>query len=395
MTINAKIKRGIVSVRAQYDVVAAIESAEKEIVNFKNKYDKKVDDLSVSVDEANSKIAAFQMNGSGLLQQTASVGSLLRNTVKEDPAFAHLAAWNQGSSARIDLPEASIQGALVNEPNKGTSENTMPGRIGQNGIVAQPARRLGLFDVLPFRKVDSLIVESVRLRPKGEAGIQAIEGAEKTNVELAGTPQKTHIVTIAGWTSASRQVLSDHNQLGGVVDTVLRNIVKDKLEKQLVNGTGNSTEASQIAGIMPNGTVVTGLTATTYADRLGEAVNRMVSDGYNPTFILANPLDWFNNIQVQRSLPDGQYLYGSPTTPSQPTLWGLPVVFSSSVEVGDAAVVDTDYVTVLDRMAVSLLTSNSHADFFARNMIAILCETRAGLEILDAGAIRVISATGG
>lgn len=396
MNTEMKVKRGIVSVNASSDpeVKRLIEDTGKEFTKFKARYDEKVNRLEEAVDEVNTKSAAFLMNGVGTTQ-SQSVGTLLKQTIKDDSAFAHLANWNQGASARLDLPSASIQGSLVNEPNKGTSENTIPGRVERGSILAQPGRRLGLLEVLPVRKVEGLVVESIRLAPKGSAGIQAVEGELKANVAISGALQKTHLVTIAAWTSASRQALADHDQLSGLVDTVLRDLLRSKLEEQLVNGTGNSTESSEIAGLLTNGTQATGLESTDYADQLGEVVNTMLSDGYNPSFILVNPLDWFESIQVKRSLPDGQYLFGSPTSPVQPSIWNLPVVFSTAAARGAAAVIDTNFVTMLDRQSISVMTSNSHDDYFARNLIAILCEMRAGLEILDAGAIRTLPATSG
>lgn len=49
---------------------------------------------------------------------------------------------------------------------------------------------------------------------------------------------------------------------------------------------------------------------------------------------------------------------------------------------------DTSYTSVLDRQAVSVLISNSHKDYFTRNLILILAELRAGLEVLDTLAVR-------
>lgn len=54
-------------------------------------------------------------------------------------------------------------------------------------------------------------------------------------------------------------------------------------------------------------------------------------------------------------------------------------------------VLDPAYITVLDRQVVQVLVSESHKDYFTRNLIQILCELRAGLEITNAKAIRVIT----
>ena len=77
--------------------------------------------------------------------------------------------------------------------------------------------------------------------------------------------------------------------------------------------------------------------------------------------------------------------------PIAPMLWNVPVVASPSVPLGQALTIDTSFVTVLDREAPSVMLSNSHADYFVRNLVAILGELRAGLEVRDTGAVNKVA----
>ena len=54
---------------------------------------------------------------------------------------------------------------------------------------------------------------------------------------------------------------------------------------------------------------------------------------------------------------------------------------------GKALIIDTSFVTLLDREQINVLLSNSHEDFFIRNLVAILGELRAGLEVTDLQAV--------
>lgn len=45
------------------------------------------------------------------------------------------------------------------------------------------------------------------------------------------------------------------------------------------------------------------------------------------------------------------------------------------------------HVSVLDREQPSVMLSNSHKDYFTRNLVAILGELRAGLEVRDGFAV--------
>lgn len=51
---------------------------------------------------------------------------------------------------------------------------------------------------------------------------------------------------------------------------------------------------------------------------------------------------------------------------------------------------DTAYITILDREAPDVMVSNSHKDYFTRNLVLILGELRAGLEVLDGQAIYLV-----
>jgi len=48
--------------------------------------------------------------------------------------------------------------------------------------------------------------------------------------------------------------------------------------------------------------------------------------------------------------------------------------------------IDTSLVTVVGRAQMIEMLTNSYADYFVRNLVAILGEMRAGLEILEASA---------
>jgi HK97 family phage major capsid protein len=113
---------------------------------------------------------------------------------------------------------------------------------------------------------------------------------------------------------------------------------------------------------------------------------RQANAGYMPGIVLLNPMDWFR-IQITKKQTEDEYIFGSPTMPVPPALWNSAVVASPSVPEGSGMTIDPGFVTVLDREQLSVVVSNSHADFFVRNLVAILAELRAGLEVLDASAV--------
>lgn len=316
------------------------------------------------------------------------VGSEVLTTLQDDGAFmqASATAMREGKlglfASRANL-NTGIRAALTHGRGYGsTTELGFPSDPERGRIIGPAFRPLRLLDALPVRQTDRDSVEFVQLTSTGDASEQVREGDEKAELDLYGDPVRAEIVTIAAWTAASRQVLSDHAALQSQIDRLLRGKVRDRLEHQIVQGDGS---AGHISGLLEQASQFNE-SAATAADVIGEALVHLADSGYSPDLIVLNPLDWFT-IQTQKTAVEGRYMFGSPTTPTPPALWNTAIVTTSSLPHGEALVLDTRFVTVLDRQQLSVEVSNSHDKFFIKNLVAILCELRAGLEVADQGAV--------
>ena len=73
---------------------------------------------------------------------------------------------------------------------------------------------------------------------------------------------------------------------------------------------------------------------------------------------------------------------GGPAGNAQQLLWGLPVATTTAVPVGQFFVGNFgQYTMVHDRMQAQIAISTEHADYFIRNMIAVLAEERITLTV--------------
>lgn len=330
----------------------------------------------------------------------SDVAGAVLKALEDDASYhdaVHAAKRNMKLSAfasRANV-DTSIKMALVGG-GYGAAGGTSgyPSAPERGKIVTAPVRPLRLLDVLPTRPTSSDSVEFVRVSAIGHAAEQESDGDEKAELGVDSSLERAEIATVAAWTSASKQVLADHAALGQTIDTLIRNKVLDRLEARLVAGFGGV--GGRISGFLEQATPFSPTTAINPADRVGEAISDMAAKGYRPQVIVLHPADWFR-LSITREKWDvvagygGPYLFGSPTNPMQHTLWNVPVVLTPSVGEHNALVIDTNYTTVLDREQISVQISNSHADFFVRNLIAVLGEMRAGLEVLDQGAVVSLS----
>ncbi len=68
--------------------------------------------------------------------------------------------------------------------------------------------------------------------------------------------------------------------------------------------------------------------------------------------------------------------------------WGLPVVVTNTCPRGEFVTLDAPRAGyIADREDAVIRVSESHGDFFVRNMVAILCEERLALVVEQGGAI--------
>lgn len=325
--------------------------------------------------------------------RTGQMGQSLRGALDGDSAFDHLKNWNQGT-CRAELPGLSLRAALVNEPyDPAPTTNTgMPSQPERAGVVGPVLMQPRLLNFLRTREVTADSVEFVQLSASGDVDYQLGEGETKEELEFEGTKRRASIATIAGHTTASRQVLSDHATLEQHIDGVLRAKLLNRLCYEIINGQGDSNGGDElrIEGLIKQATTITFPTADTFADLIGETIVRQSTLGYQPGLIVMNPQTWFDHIATVKTLTESIYLFGSPANPLPPALWNLSVALEPSVPDDVALVLDLNFITVLDRERVSVLLSNSHSDNFTKNLVTILGELRAGLEVLDQGAVFMV-----
>lgn len=363
-------------------IKACLDRISDQVEAFKGEY-------GARLQTAEQVIAGLDAHGARHSAGSVSmVGAQVLHALDEDSSFTSAAeAARRGGklphfNARINV-DAGLRAALTNEGGS-SSNGGIPSAPERSGIFASPVRPLRLLDVLPSRPTTSDSVEHVRLTASGNAAEQIEEGAEKAELAFSGELVRAEICTVAAWAAASRQVLADHASLLQLVDQVLRDRVAAKLEHLLINSAGGSS--GKIEGLLAVAATHVPLVATTVVDTIGEAVSAMANAGYRASAILLHPSDWFA-VQTLKSNTEGLYLLAPPTTPLQPSLWGVPVVTTPSIAAGTALTFDSRYTTILDREQLSVSISNSHLDFFTRNLTAVLAELRAGLEVTDPFAV--------
>lgn len=335
--------------------------------------------------------AVEQVIASGDFHQPSfgGVTSSAAQDIQSSDGFKYFMS-GQPKSGQIAL-QGSLKAALTN-PDRGqvgdSGYTTQPNR--STGIVGMPAVKLSLIDVLKSQPIGSATREYITLDGYvNAADYQEKEGDEKAEAELKVVESRAEVQTIAHHLPASLQVLADNKELTNTIALLLSTGCKQKLEHELLMGAGG---AGKIHGLVPQAQEYTAISIKP-ADRIGEAATDLSTAGWNADVIVIHPFDWFAIASQRADSGDGQYVLGSPRDPSPASLWGIGVVQSPSMTRGQALVFDSALVTLLDRQAPTVELSRHDGTNFKRNMVTILAELRAGLEVLAPSSSRLVSLT--
>jgi HK97 family phage major capsid protein len=268
------------------------------------------------------------------------------------------------------------------------------------GIYEALGRRpLTVMDLVNRRTTTSDLVEFVRqtkqvteAAPTPEANVKVYTGAtgEVEGLKPQGATYFEKVweavKTIAVWIAATKRALSDAAQIRGIIDNELRDDLAEKLEDQVLAGNGvgeNFLGITNYPGVMGQGFIGTALATTRRA-----VTNIQVFGLATPTAWVFNPTDW-EAIETAQDLVN-QYYGGGPFGNTQPRLWGYPVVQCAGWAAGRAILADWRKVVVWDRERASIQVSDSHADFFVRNIVAFLAELRAAFGIIRPQAVWLV-----
>jgi HK97 family phage major capsid protein len=258
-------------------------------------------------------------------------------------------------------------------------------QVAYPGLVQLPQRPLTMRQIVTNTTTASDTVEFVRALAETNnaatvAEATAAAGSSGTKPESAFTFERvsTTVKTIAHWMPATTRALADARQLRGLIDSFLRTGLEQELEDQMVSGDGtgeNFTGLEATSGILTQA-YDTGLLKTARKARTNLQVNGRV----RPTAWLMDPADWESfDLLVDN---ETRYYFGGPLDRGTPRLWGIPVIESEAVTAGYAYLGDFRYLVLWDREQTAITVSNSHADFFIRNLVAILAEMRAAFGCL-------------
>lgn len=249
-------------------------------------------------------------------------------------------------------------------------------------------RELSVRDIITVGTTNSDAVEFVRqdtqtnaAAPTAEATSQATgtkPESEFTLVKVTAT-----VRTIAHWLAATKRALSDVAQLRTIIDNFLRYGLEEEIEDQVLNGAGTGENFTGILNTTGVQTQALGADNHIVAARKARTKVRVTGKARATAYVF-HPNDWE---QIDLLVDNEQrYYFGGPMQLGTPRLWGLPVVETEACPEGTGLVGDFRMAVLWDREQASISVSDSHENFFIKNLVAILAEARAAFGVLRPAA---------
>lgn len=387
-TATAEIRTLIGEVRASITerdkaMTTQIERAEADIKNFGKMSDEVKAELVKQVEASTAMQGRLQTIEQALAalktepdkQKRQSLGETVMNT----DTFK---GWIKGSTSnsKVSVTIDRFKNAIteLGSGQGAAGEIIIPQRIA--GWVTPPNRILTIRDLLPQGRTTSNAVDFVQETGFTNSAAPVAEGSQKPESSLEFTVRTAPVRTIAHWLQASKQVLEDIPQLESYINTRLTYGLKLVEEEQLLAGDGTG---QNLLGLIPQATPFDKTRrkpGDTRIDIVRRAMTQLRLSQYQPDAAVLHPTDW-EDIELTKNT-QGSYIWANPRGLLGPTLWGLPVVESTSLAPGEFLVGAFKIAAqIWDRDDVQVDISTEDRDNFIKNMVTIRVEERLALVV--------------
>lgn len=241
-------------------------------------------------------------------------------------------------------------------------------------------------DLITFARATASVTDTENFNRAGYVGEGEIKPQSTLGFERAQTP----VETLAHWIAASKIALADVGQLRTLIDQFLIGGLQYRVEQEIINGNGEGPNGG-LVGIMNTPNLQTATGALIPAVRNAITMLSEYPANSAPTAVVLNPVD-SASVDLMTD-QNGAFFGGGPFAMGPNVLWGLPRITTPAMPEGEALVGDFRQAVLWNRQQDTLSFSDSHADFFIRNLVVVLGERRLAFAVMNPLAFVHISFT--
>jgi HK97 family phage major capsid protein len=260
------------------------------------------------------------------------------------------------------------------------------------GIVDLRFKRLVVADLIAPGTTESNAIIYMKETTFTNAAATVAEAAAKPESALVFDQVTDPVQKIAHWLPVTDEMLEDVSTIRSYIDARLRLGVQLAEEDQLLNGDGTPPN---ISGILDRSGLATAVArgADTNADAIFKQITAIATTAFvDPDGVVINPTN-FQTVLLAKDA-NGVYYGAGPFAPRAivRSLWGLPAVVTPTIAAGTALVGDyAGSAQTFRKGGLRVEASNSHQDYFIKNLTAIRAEERLALAVYRPGAFGTVT----
>lgn len=211
------------------------------------------------------------------------------------------------------------------------------------------------------------------------AAAETAEGDAKPEATLAFTEKSSAVKKIAVFLPVTDELFGDVPAMRTYVENRLRSFVVMREDGQLLNGNGSGANLRGILQTVGIQTQAKG--SDPVPDAIYKAITKVAVNAFlDASGVVIHPNDW-QDIRLLRTT-DGIYIWGSPSDAGPERIWGLAPVKTTRIAEGTSLVgAFRDAAQIFRRSAIAFAVSDSHSDFFQKNLLALRVEERLALVV--------------
>jgi HK97 family phage major capsid protein len=214
------------------------------------------------------------------------------------------------------------------------------------------------------------------------------EGTAKPELTLVLPQVDATLSTVAVWAGASSQTVEDVAGFTQWINGVFAADIADKLDSEVLNGSGTAPHMLGLLNHTGLAGPITWTAGESSADAIARGIAAVVTKSKRmPDAVVIDPAAYISMLTA-KTTPGGDYLSGKPLTAAPMALvWGLPLIPSPAVPSGVAIVGAFQRGgTLYTKGGLRFKSTDSHADWFSKNLVAFLGEIRALVAVQVPGA---------
>lgn len=364
------------------DIAAHVRALNDELTDLSKERDELTASLKAFEAQQGSERKAGRESGSEPGNATG-YGSDRRESLGAMFLKSRAYTGRQGQIGPVDTIDVELK-TLMTTSAGWDPEETRTGRM-----VEFATRPIQITDLIPQTTTSQAAVKYMEETTFTNNAAETAEGGTYPEAALAYTERVSIVRKIPVFLPVTDEQLEDEPQVRGLIDNRLMFMVRQRLDGQLLNGSGvapNLTGILNTAGIQ---------TQAKGADPVPDAVYKAmvkvrVTGRAMPNATVFHPNDW-QDIRLLRTV-DGIYIWGNPSDAGPERIWGLRVVQSDALTENTGLVGDfANFSELAVRRGVDVQVSNSHGTYFVEGKLAIRADMRAAFVVYRPAAFATIT----